>query len=148
MSSERNLESYMHSDMGARIRRAISQFWKYCIVGASGYVINFFIFSLLYGLAGSPYVLAATVSFTIAATNNFLLNKYWTFDNPQGQTSTQAGRFIVVSCASWALNMLLLVLMIEAFMINEYVSQALAIAAVTLLNFTGNKLWSFRQPTA
>lgn len=148
MPPEGKLESYMHSDLGARIRRAISQFWKYCIVGATGYVINFLIFSLLYGVAAIPYVLAATVSFAISATNNFLLNKYWTFDNPQGQTTTQAGRFLVVSCASWGLNMLLLVLMIEVLSLNEYASQALAIAAVTLLNFTGNKLWSFRQTTA
>lgn len=148
MPSEGKLESYIHSDLGARIRRAWSQFWKYCIVGATGYVVNFLVFSLLYGIAGTPYVLAATVSFGISATNNFLLNKYWTFDNPQGQTSTQAGRFLIVSCASWGLNMLLLVFMIEALSLNEYISQALAIAAVTLLNFTGNKLWSFRQPTA
>jgi putative flippase GtrA len=31
---------------------------------------------------------------------------------------------------------------------NQYVAQALAISMVTVLNFTGNKLWSFRQPTA
>ncbi len=148
MPSGRNLESHMHSDMGARIRRAINQFWKYCIVGASGYIVNFLIYTIIYGVAGAPYVLAATVSFAVSATNNFLLNKYWTFDNPRGQVSTQARRFIVVSLASWTLNMLLLVLMIEMLSMNEYAAQALSIAAVTLLNFTGNKLWSFRQPTA
>lgn len=129
-----------------RLRRAVSQFWKYCVVGASGYLVNFAIFSFLYGVVGVSYVLAATVSFAVSATNNFLLNKYWTFGNPAGNTAAQAGRFLIVSVASWALNMALLVAMVEAVGINEYLSQAIAIATVTVLNFTGNKLWSFRQP--
>lgn len=145
-SLERGIDKLLANGLKERLRRAVSQFWKYCLVGASGYLINFSIFSLLYGVVGVTYVLAATVSFAFAATNNFLLNKYWTFGNPAGNTATQAGRFLVVSLASWALNMALLVLMIEAIGINEYASQALAITAVTFLNFTGNKLWSFRQP--
>ncbi len=148
MHLEKNLERYMGNDYSGRIRRAISQFWKYCIVGATGYVVNFAIFSLLVGIVHLPYTIAATISFGVSATNNFLLNKYWTFQNPRGQVSTQAGRFLIVSVASWALNMLILVLLIEAAGMSEYLAQALAISSVTLLNFTGNKLWSFRQPPA
>lgn len=145
---EANKEGYVYGISGARIKRAIRQFWKYCVVGASGYVINFGVFSIFYGFAHIPYFMAATFSFMVAATNNFLLNKYWTFSNPQGQVATQAGRFVIVSVASWAMNMVLLVTLIEVFSFNEYIAQGLSISAVTVLNFTGNKLWSFRQPTA
>jgi putative flippase GtrA len=143
---ERGLDKLLANGLKARLKRAVSQFWKYCVVGATGYLVNFAIFTVLYGVVGVSYLLAATVSFAVSATNNFLLNKYWTFGNPAGNTATQAGRFLVVSVASWSLNMALLILMVEALGINEYVSQALAIATVTILNFTGNKLWSFRQP--
>ena len=95
------------------------------------------------------YWLAATVSFAVAVTNNFVLNKYWTFGNPEGDLFSQAGRFLIISLTSWALNMLILRLLIEdANIDSEFVAQAIAITLVTVLNFTGNKLWSFRQPTA
>ena len=131
-----------------RLQRAIKQFGKYCIVGASGFVINLAIFTFLVRLQ-MHYMPAATVSFCVSATNNFVLNKYWTFNNPQGAALTQAGRFLVISVTSWALNVLILHLLIANANINsESVAQAIAITAVTLINFAGNKMWSFRQTTS
>jgi dolichol-phosphate mannosyltransferase len=130
-----------------RLSRAIKQFGKYCLVGASGYIVNLLIFSFLVKI-GLHYLVAATVSFCVAATNNFLLNKYWTFGNPRGPALTQARRFLIISVTSWALNLVVLRLLIEDVNLNsETVAQAIAIGAVTILNFTGNKLWSFRHPT-
>ncbi len=95
------------------------------------------------------YLVAASISFVVAVSNNFLLNKYWTFGNPEGDTFSQAGRFAVISVTSWILNLFILRLLIEdANIDNEFVAQAIAITLVTVLNFSGNKLWSFRQPAA
>jgi putative flippase GtrA len=95
------------------------------------------------------YLVGATISFTVAVSNNFVLNKYWTFGNPQGDLFTQAGRFLVVSMTSLALNLALLHLLIEVYQIHNKISaQAVAIGMVTAINFLGNKMWSFRQPTA
>jgi putative flippase GtrA len=94
------------------------------------------------------YLFAGTVSFALAVTNNFVLNRYWTFGSSERDIFSQATRFLIISVTSWALNMMLLRLFIEDGNFNQYVAQALAICMVTVLNFTGNKLWSFRQPTA
>lgn len=131
-----------------RLRRAIGQFWKYCLVGASGFVVNLLIFWLMITSFGAHYWVAGTVSFAVAVTNNFILNKYWTFGRSEGDFLAQAGRFLIISVSSWALNMFMLRLLIEDANLNQYVAQAFAISMVTISNFLGNKLWSFRQPTA
>lgn len=145
MSTERYIDKIGNEELQARLKRAFRQFWKYCLVGASGYVINMAVFSVLWHYAGMQYWLAATASFAISATNNFLLNKYWTFENPEGQVATQARRFLVVSVLSWAMNMAVLVFLIEALDVHHLFAQAIAISLVTVFNFTGNKLWSFRR---
>ena len=134
-------------NLQARLRRAFGQFWKYCLVGASGFVINLLVYSLMIAGLEVHYWLAATVSFGVAVTNNFLLNRYWTFGNSERDLFSQASRFTIISITSWALNMVILRMLIEDADFNQYVAQALAISMVTVLNFTGNKLWSFRQPT-
>lgn len=132
-----------------RGRRAVKQFGKYCVVGVTGFAINLIIYSLLVEHARMHYLVGATISFTVAVSNNFFLNKYWTFSNPQGGLFTQAGRFLVVSITSLALNLALLHLLIEVYHVNNKISaQAVAIGMVTAINFLGNKKWSFRQPTA
>ena len=134
--------------MEARLKRAYGQFWKYCLVGASGFIINILIFWMMIRVVQAHYLVAASVSFAFAVSSNFILNKYWTFGNPDGDLFSQAGRFLVISVTSWLLNLLILRLLIEdANLDNELIAQAIAISLVTVLNFTGNKLWSFRQPT-
>jgi len=132
----------------ARGRRAAKQFGKYCLVGVTGFAVNLIIYSMLLEHVHMHYLVGATISFAVAVTNNFVLNKYWTFGNPQGDLFTQAGRFLIVSITSLALNLAFLHTLIEVYNVNNKISaQAVAIALVTALNFLGNKLWSFRQST-
>lgn len=142
------MEHTRTNNLQARLRRAVGQFWKYCLVGASGFIVNLLVFSIMVSAFDAHYWMAGTVSFAVAVTNNFALNRYWTFGSSERDIFSQATRFLVISVTSWALNMMLLRLFIEDGNFNQYVAQTLAIGMVTVLNFTGNKLWSFRQPTA
>ena len=130
----------------ARIRRAVRQFIKYCLVGAIGLFVNLIVYSLLVKGAHFHYLAGATMSFIVAVTNNFILNKYWTFGNPQGGMFMQAGRFLIISGTSLVLNLMMLRLLIEDLNLdNKIVAQVIAISLVTVFNFTGNKMWSFRR---
>lgn len=130
----------------ARIRRAVRQFIKYCLVGAIGLFVNLIVYSLLVKGAHFHYLAGATMSFIVAVTNNFILNKYWTFGNPQGGMFMQAGRFLIISGTSLVLNLMILRLLIEDLNLdNKIVAQVIAISLVTVFNFTGNKMWSFRR---
>jgi putative flippase GtrA len=83
-------------------------------------------------------------SFAVAVTNNYLLNRYWTFHRERGHFAYQGARFFLVSVVSLGANLLILHLLISAGL-GKITGQAIAIILVTPLNFIGNKLWSFRR---
>lgn len=127
-----------------RQRHNWEQLAKFCVVGASGYVVNLVVYALLLNLANAHYRLAATGSFLAAATNNYLWNRLWTFRHQRGHMAYQGLRFLVVSLVVFGANLALLTLFVEAGL-GKIVSQAIAVVLVTPLNFLGNKLWSFRR---
>jgi len=124
------------------------QLAKFCVVGASGYVVNLAVFSTLVKAAGVHYILAALVAFCVAVTNNFLWNRHWTFKATDGHMGFQAARFFAVSVMALGLNLIVLELLVSFAGLEKIPSQAIAILAATPLNFVGNKLWSFGDPPA
>jgi putative flippase GtrA len=120
------------------------QLAKFCIVGGSGYVINLAVYTALLKWAGLHYLGAAFVSFLVAVSNNYWWNRHWTFRGDRGHFAYQGMRFGVVSAVALAANLGLLRVLV-ALGVGKVVGQAIAIVAVTPLNFVGNKLWSFRS---
>jgi putative flippase GtrA len=119
------------------------QLAKFCIVGGSGYAINLAVYTALLKWAGLHYLGAAVVSFLVAVSNNYWWNRHWTFRGERGHFAYQGMRFGVVSAVALGANLGLLRLFV-ALGFGKVVGQAIAIVAVTPLNFVGNKLWSFR----
>ena len=125
-----------------RRRRNWEQLAKFCVVGASGYVVNLTVYALLLRGLGVHYLPAAICSFLVAVTNNYTWNRLWTFRDRRGHVAYQGIRFLIVSTAALLANLAVLFLLVTAGM-GELPAQAIAIALVTPLNFAGNKLWSF-----
>jgi putative flippase GtrA len=120
------------------------QLAKFSAVGASGYVVNLAVYVALLRGAGLHYLGAATCSFLVAVTNNYLWNRLWTFRHQRGHFAYQGMRFLVVALAALTANLLILRLLVAAG-VGKILAQAIAIVLVTPLNFVGNKLWSFRR---
>ena len=127
-----------------RTRRHWVQLGKFCAVGAVGYGINLAVYATLLH-ADFHYLLAATGSFLVAVTSNYMLNRHWTFRDRRAGVAAQGMRFFAVSLASLGANLLVLHVLISLGA-GKLVGQAIAIVLVTPLNFVGNKLWSFRRP--
>jgi dolichol-phosphate mannosyltransferase len=132
----------------ARTRGALArrQNWlqlaRFCAVGASGYVVNLVVYTLLLHGVGLHYLLAATGSFLVAVTSNYTWNRHWTFRHQRGHVGYQGLRFLVVSTIALLANLAILYLLVRLGL-GKVLAQALAIILVTPLNFVGNKLWSF-----
>ena len=133
----------------ARARAALGrrqnwlQLLRFCLVGASGYVVNLAVYTLLLKGVDAHYLLAATGSFLVAVTSNYTWNRLWTFRGQRGHVAYQGLRFLVVSTIALAGNLLLLHLLVDSFELGKVLAQAIAIVLVTPWNFVGNKLWSF-----
>jgi putative flippase GtrA len=136
--------------LSARAARALRaphnwlQLAKFSAVGASGYAVNLAVYIALLRGADFHYLGAATCSFLVAVTNNYLWNRVWTFRHQRGHFAYQGMRFLIVALVALAANLLVLRLLV-ALGIGKILAQAIAIVLVTPLNFIGNKLWSFRR---
>ena len=120
------------------------QLGKFGCVGASGYIVNLAVYTLLLKKASLHYLAAATVSFVVAASWNYWWNRHWTFREQRGSFTLQGARFFAVSGLVYFANLGVLTLLIS-FGLGKILAQAIAVLVVTPLNFLGNKLWSFRR---
>jgi putative flippase GtrA len=123
------------------------QLGKFCVVGGVGYLINLAVYDALLH-EGVHYLVAATCSFLVAVTSNYTWNRLWTFRELRGHFGVQGMRFFAVSLAALGANLFVLHLLIADGGLAKLPAQAVAIVAVTPLNFVGNKLWSFRRRSA
>lgn len=131
--------------IGAAARRPAS-WWQLCkfgLVGASGYLINLAVFSVLSDSFGLHHIVAAVGAFCVALANNFLWNRHWTFESGDGHPGFQAARFLAVSLGALAINLVVLELLISGASLGDLGAQAIAVAVAMPFNFLGNKLWTF-----
>jgi putative flippase GtrA len=129
--------------LGTRKPENWVQLFKFGLVGGSGYVINLAVFALLDQAFGVHHLLAALFSFCVAVTNNFILNRHWTFQASGGHAGFQAARFFAVSVMALGVNLVVLYLLVDVASASELPSQAVAVALAMPFNFIGNKLWTF-----
>jgi putative flippase GtrA len=122
------------------------QFLRFCLVGASGFAVNLAVYAALLAL-GLHYLAAATVSFVVAALNNYLWNRGWTFEARDKWWLGQCLRALLVSGVSLGLNQVFLLALVAAGA-GHLPAQATAIVLVTPFSFAANKLWAFAGRTA
>jgi len=122
-------------------RPARGQFARFCLVGASGYVVNLAVYATLVAL-GMHYLAAAAVSFVVAAASNFYWNRTWTFAARGPGWRRQCLRALLVSSLSLGLNQLFLLAFVAAGA-GHLEAQAAAILLATPPSFAASKLWAF-----
>jgi putative flippase GtrA len=120
------------------------QLMRFGIVGAVGFVVNLVVYTLLVHPASIDFRVASVIAWLVAVLNNFVLNRFWTFDAREGLARFQAMRFLIVSLVAEVCSLLLLTVFVQGAGIDKVIAQAMAVAASMPLNFLGNKLWSFR----
>ncbi len=139
----------VHRRIGAGMRVGDNWFQlvRFGVVGGTGFVVNLGVFWLLVHPAGLDYRLAAIGAYLVAVTNNFAVNRAWTFrhDAAGGHAGFQAARFFAVSFGAQLIALGILEVMVVYADAAKVVAQAVAVAAATPLNFLGNKLWSFAR---
>ena len=137
------------AELAYRVRAAArrpDRWWqlaKFGLVGASGYLINLAVFSVLADSFGLHHIAAAIGAFCVALANNFLWNRHWTFESGDGHAGFQAARFLAVSLGALAINLAVLELLVSGASMGNLPAQAIAVAIAMPFNFLGNKLWTF-----
>src|SRR5262249_52010586 len=74
-TSETSTPARSRVNRALRTRKNWEQLVKFCVVGASGYVVNLAVYALLVRRAHVHYIPAAAASFAVAVTNNYTWNR-------------------------------------------------------------------------
>jgi len=127
-------------------KQVAKEFIKFSVVGGIGTLINLAVLYLLTSVAGIYYLFSAVLSFLVAMTSNFIFNKIWTFkEGIRSNIGKKYLKFGTVSLAALLVNLFFLYLFTSVAGIYYMFSQVLAIGIALIINFLGNKLWTFKK---
>lgn len=143
----------------------IKVFMKFGLVGASGVIVNIFIYTFLVTL-DLNYLVAATIAFLFAVSSNFYLNFIWTFKGKgKGKSAKKKYlHFFIISLLNFIINLTILKMTVEFLSENELtydiikkylgsnpdkiikiIAQMIGIGMSTFFNFFGNYFITFRE---
>jgi len=122
----------------------IWKFLKFCIVGFSGMIVDFGTTWLLKEKVKVNKYIANSTGFILAASSNYLFNRFWTFHSVNPRIVYEYGSFILISIVGLAINNLIIFLLNEKMKLNFYLSKLFAVGVVTIWNFFMNYMITFR----
>lgn len=91
--------------MSARMRAMIEQFLRFGVVGTVGFVVDSAVLLGMMAAGLGPYG-GRIVSYLVAASTTFALNRAWTFRTARrdAPVAAQWGRFVLLNLAGFAAN--------------------------------------------
>lgn len=120
------------------------KFIKFGLVGASGLIIDFFITWLLKEKLYFNKYVANSFGFILAVSNNYILNRIYTFQNSNSNIGEQFTSFLIIALIGFGINMLLLYLLQTYTKTNFYVSKIIITLIVFIWNFGANNWYTFK----
>lgn len=125
-------------------KKQIIEIFKFGIVGCSGLVIDFAVTYFLKENVGLNQYLANILGFSFAVINNYLINRFWTFNGKNAKVSYQILRFLAISLIGLCLNTAFIFLL-QLMSCPFYVAKLIAIVLVFAWNYTTNALITFKK---
>lgn len=120
-----------------------NQFIKYCIIGVTGASLDFVIFTIMTHFYGIFYQYANVFSVTLGITNNFFLNVFFNFKK-QDKLFLRFISFYGVGLFGLALSALTLHLLVNYLYFELVLSKLVTIFLVTIVQYTLNKIITFK----
>lgn len=121
------------------------KFIKFGVVGCSGMIVDFGVTYLLKEKAKLNKFLSNSAGFVLAATNNYIWNRLWTFHSKNEDIPVEYLSFFIISLIGLGINNLTIYLLADRLKWNFYFSKICATAVVMVWNFTMNLLVTFNR---
>lgn len=129
--------------------KEIRRFVKFCLVGASGVLINMFFLWFLTEKVGMYYLVSSLIAIEISILSNYVLNDLWTwYDRGKEGKKEYFKRMVqynISATFATVTNLLILWILTELFHMYYLTSNILGILCGTLLNFFINDRWTFKH---
>ena len=119
-------------------------FIKFCLVGGSGIFVDFGVTFFGKEIIKLNKYIANSIGFIVAATSNYLLNRFFTFASKNPQFLKEYALFFLFSLIGLFINNGVIYLLHSKLKWNFYFSKLLAIGVVTFWNFFMNYFITFK----
>lgn len=121
----------------------MEKFIKFGLVGVLNTAITIVIFNIL-RFTGIDMIVANTIGYICGIANSYFWNNRWVFKSNSRDVAT-ASKFVVVNLITMFINNCILILLAQKIGINEVIAQGVALGLTTVINFIGNKVWTFNK---
>jgi putative flippase GtrA len=121
----------------------IWKFIKFGVVGFSGVFVDFGFTYVCKEWLKIPKYIANAIGFSIAASSNYLFNRWWTFHSHNPQVIMEYSQFLAISLIGLGINTLILWVLVSKYKKRFYLSKLFAIGVVTIWNFLANYFITF-----
>jgi putative flippase GtrA len=137
-------------------RRGVRQFLKFGVVGASGFIVNLVIFTLLQHVvpnreAAGAYNVIYSIAFLSGGVSNYFLNRIWTFRST-GHVGREGLSFMTVSVLALIVGLIVSAVLAPLpvpFMDRKFghghMTWFVSTVSAIVVNFFVNKYWTFRS---
>jgi putative flippase GtrA len=129
-------------------QRGVRQFVKFGIVGASGFLVNFILFTLLQRLVANhtgavQFYSIYSLSFLAGGVSNYFLNRRWTFRS-DAHPGREGAQFLTVSALALVVS-LVVAAIVSPYLGHGHKTWFVSTCAGIVVNFFVNKYWTFRS---
>ena len=128
--------------------RFLSKAARFFTVGASGLGVNYLASMLFASNADFWYIHATMIGIALSITSNFVLNKYWTFEDRDfsaKKTMLQYGKFAGFSSIGALVQLGMVFYLVDQSNLSYPFSLILAVGTAAFGNFLLNKKWTFKE---
>ncbi len=127
------------------LAKHVRRLGKFCVVGASGVLVNTALLYVLTEAGGLNHLVSATLATEAAILSNFALNDRWTFrDVPRNRSwLRRAVQYNLEALGGLLLSIAVLAVLTYLLGIYYLFANFFAIGAATLWNYTVNHHWTW-----
>lgn len=124
------------------MKKLISQFMKFGIVGVIAFVIDYGFMVLLTEVFGVPYLISTTVSFIISVIFNYFASMRFVFKRKDDMSRRREFIiFVVLSIIGLVINDVFMWLMVDFLFIDYRISKIVVTFIVAVWNFVTRKIF-------
>jgi putative flippase GtrA len=120
------------------------EFVKFCLVGFTNLFVDIIVYFILTRLFNLHYIIAAMGSFVLAVSWSFVINRYWTFRHQGRDVGNQYVKFLIANAFVMVLNLSLMYTLVDLLHVYDLLSKLIIAVILAFVNFTINKLWTFK----
>ncbi len=123
------------------MKKLISQFFKFGVVGVIAFIVDYLSLYLLTEFLNVYYLISSIISFLLSIIVNYILSIKWVFDIKKKQSFKDVIIFTLLSAIGLLINLLVMYLSVEVFKIYYMIGKLIATFIVMIWNFVTRKMF-------